>query len=150
MRVILLKNITNLGFAGEIKEVKSGFARNWLIPQNLARPANQIDLRSYKNKIDTRKEKQKEIEIKEKTLIEKLQDLTLEIQAKASDQGRIYASVGINEIQNKLKEKGFELERENIIIHEPMKEIGEYQVPLKFMTQKDFLNINIKITPQSN
>jgi len=148
MRIVLLKNIPDLGLRGEIKEVKKGFARNWLMPHNLARPAQKADVLNYQKTLEVQKEKKVRIAEKEKELIKALDNLEIEIPAKASDQRRLYSSIDKASIRKALAAKNIEVEEENIELNAPFKELGEYEIKLKFLTQKAASSIKIKIIPE--
>ena len=114
MKIILLKNINSLGKQGEIKEVSDGYARNFLIPRQLADIATD-ELVSHIQRIKQKEEKsaKKELE-RSQDAAGKLEGKVFEIQAKASNEGRLYASVHSQEISELLKKKGFAIDAKHI------------------------------------
>lgn len=148
MRIVLTKNVPSLGSAGEVKEVKSGFAWNWLIPQDLARPAQKADALNYKKTLALKEQKLEETKEKEKALAEKLKDLVLEIPINVSEKGKAYGSLDVGVIASALKEKGVEIDKENIKLTYPIKKIGEYKVLLKLSTQTTNPSIKVKVISQ--
>ena len=131
MKVVLLQDVPNLGKMDEIKEVSDGYARNYLFTRNLAVPA------STKIVNETRKKKQKEkkneeIELKQqqKTASE-LDGYELEVKEKASENGKLYASVSKTEIASELKKRGYKV-KPNQLEMKPIKETGEYEAVIKF------------------
>ncbi len=132
MRVILLQDIKNLGKKYEIKEVADGYARNSLIPQNLAKPANKAVLAWV--------EMQKEIELKKsEEELKKTQDVAtlvdgqeVVISVKIGDKGQFFEAINAQKIAEKLKAMNFEIKKNQINLAEPIKELGEYPVKINF------------------
>ncbi len=142
MEIILKKDVAKLGKAGDIVKVKDGYARNYLIPKGLAIPANQKNIKALENQrkiilIKIEREKKKL-----QALAEKLEGLVLVMYRKVIKEDRIYGSVSEVDILNLLKEKGIEIDKSQIILEEPIKKIGVFEVPIKLSSEK---TINIKI-----
>ncbi len=129
MKVILLKNINSLGKQGEIKEVSDGYARNFLIPRQLADIATD-ELIEHIQKIKQKEKKsaKKELE-RSQDAAGKLEGKVFEIRAKASSEGRLYASVHPQEISELLKKRGFAIDAKYIHA-DHIKEIGEHTVTI--------------------
>ena len=132
MRVILLQDVENLGKKYEVKEVKNGYARNFLIPKGLVKPATEEALKWA--------EVQKEIESKkaEETL-KKAQDIAsaidgqeVIISVKIGEEGQLFESITSQKISEKLKELGFEIKKSQIDLPDPIKEVGEFPIKIKF------------------
>jgi len=131
MKVILRENLDNLGEIGEVVEVKDGYARNFLIPRKLAFEANIKNL----NQLEAQKKQlERKIE-KEKILAERTRDelekISLTIQMKVGEDGKLFGSVTTQMIADALKEKGFEIDRKTITIPEPIKALGIYNIEIK-------------------
>lgn len=131
MKVILRENLDNLGEIGEVVEVKDGYARNFLIPRKLAFEANTKNL----NQLEAQKKQlERKIE-KEKILAERIREeiekISLTIQMKVGEDGKLFGSVTTQMIADALKEKGFEIDRKTITIPEPIKALGIYNVEIK-------------------
>lgn len=132
MRVILLQDVENVGKKHEVKEVKSGYARNFLIPKELAKPATKQALRWL--------ETQKEIETKSsEEELKKIQDSAsaiddqeVMISVKVGPEGQLFESINAQKISDRLKEMGFEVKKTQINLAEPIKELGEFPVKIKF------------------
>ncbi len=132
MKVILLQDVENLGKKYEVKEVKEGYARNFLIPNNLVKPATGQALKWL--------EIQKEIETKKaEEVLKKVQDVAstidgqeVSIPVKVGDEGQLFESINVQEISERLKEAGFDIKKAQIDIPEPIKELGEFPVKIKF------------------
>jgi large subunit ribosomal protein L9 len=132
MRVILLQDIEKLGKKYDIKEVSDGYARNFLIPKKLARPATEEALKWL--------EVQKEIEAKKaEEALKKIQELAsavdgqeITIPVKIGKEGQLFESITSQMISEKLKEMGFDIKKSQIILEEPIKELGEFLMKIKF------------------
>jgi len=132
MKIILLQDIDNLGKKYEIKEVADGYARNFLIPKGLAKPATKENLKWL--------ESQKEIEVKKaEEELKKVQEVATNIDGqeiiilvKVGAEGQLFESITSQKIYEKLKELGFEIKKSQIDLPEPIKELGEYPVKIKF------------------
>jgi large subunit ribosomal protein L9 len=132
MRVILLQDVEKLGKKYEIKEVKDGYARNFLIPKKLAIPATNKNLNWL--------EKQKEKEIKKaEEELKKIQELATAIDGqeiiipvKVGEEGQLFESITIQKIWEKLKENGFNVTKNQILLNSPIKELGEFPIKIKF------------------
>ena len=132
MRVILLQDVENLGKIHEVKEVKNGYARNFLIPKGLVKPATKQAIKWL--------ETQKEIEVKkDEEQLKKFQDIASAIDdqeviipVKVGPDGQLFESITIQKISEKLKEMGFEVKKTQINLETPIKELGEFPVKIKF------------------
>jgi len=131
MKVILLNDVKGLGVIGDIKEVKSGYARNFLFPNGLALEATNKNMKVYElKKASFEKAKQQEIE-KAKVVAEQLSAIEVSIAVKVGDDDKLFGSVTSADIANDLKQKGFELDKRDILLTAPIKELGVYNVEIK-------------------
>ena len=132
MRIILLKDVEKIGKKFEVKEVKDGYARNFLIPRGLAKLATEEAIKWL--------ETQKEIEAKKaEEDLKKIQELAsavatqeIIIQAKVGDQDQLFESINSQKLSEKLKEAGFNIKKSQIELPDPIKELGEFPVKIKF------------------
>lgn len=132
MKVILLQDVEKLGKKYEVKNVADGYAKNFLIPKLLAKPATK--------EMMTWLEIQKEIEAKKaeeelKTFQEiasSLDGLEITIPVKVGDKDQLFESIGNQRVSERLKEIGYNIEKSQIILKEPLKELGEYKVLINF------------------
>ncbi|MGE4546383.1 MAG: 50S ribosomal protein L9 [Desulfurella sp.] len=130
MKVVLLEDIENLGLAGEIKEVKSGYARNFLFPKKLALAATKENVKLIEEKTNSIvKRTQKRLQA-EQAKKEQLDGLIVEIKAKAGEGGKLFGSIGAPDIYEALKEKQIEVDKKSIRLDEPIKQLGEYEVTI--------------------
>ena len=132
MRVILLQDVDKLGKKYEVKEVADGYARNFLIPKGLVKPATEEALKWL--------ETQKEIEEKKaEEGLKKTQDFAFSIDGqeviipvKIGQDQQLFESITVQKISEKLKELGFDIKKSQIDLAEPIKELGEFPVKIKF------------------
>lgn len=150
MKIILLKKLNGVGDEYEIKEVKDGYARNYLIPKNLAIPLNERNLKWLE---ELNKKKQQKIKIETKRTMEifhSLNDKEITIKVKAGENGKIFGSVTKEKIIEKIAEETkIELDKYNILIDEPLKSLGVHVVPIKlnseFLKDEEIPTIKIKL-----
>ena len=131
MEVILNKTIDNLGLEGDIVNVKPGYARNFLIPQQIAMSVNKQNLarlQQQKEIIQARLEKERKVA---GTLSDKLSGITIEIARRVGDENRLFGSVTSADIAEKLEEKGIIIDRRTILLKDPIKNLGETKVAVK-------------------
>jgi large subunit ribosomal protein L9 len=131
MQVILLEDIANLGYKDEIITVKSGYGRNYLIPQKKAIIASESAQKVLKENLRQRAHKLEKIKANAQDLAAKLNGITLTVGAKTSSSGTIFGSVTNIQIADELAKKGFEIERKSILIKESVKEVGSYKAIVK-------------------
>jgi len=130
-KYILLEDVENLGNAGDVIAVLPGFARNFLVPKNLALKASKGALRQF----EARRES---IEAKRKVEIEKLQqiasnlaELKVNVPMNVGDDGRLFGSVTSYTIAQAITEQGVAVEHSKVILSSPIKELGSYEVKVK-------------------
>jgi large subunit ribosomal protein L9 len=135
MKIILKKDHDILGATGEIKEVKDGYARNYLIPRGIALAVTPANLRTFEEiKKQKSRKIQKEIDEANK-LSTNLSNISLTIFVKTAEDDKIYGSVTAQMIYNLLKEKGYEsIEKKKILLSEHIKTLGEHFVDIKLHT----------------
>ncbi len=131
MNVILHQDIPSLGRSGEIVRVKDGYARNYLVPRGLADvadPRNVRRLRHLKSLAEHRAAKELS---KARAEAEQLSAMAVTIRKQSSEEGKLFGSVTNRDIAEALAAEGIELDRRNIILEEPIKNIGVFKVPVK-------------------
>lgn len=130
MKVILLENIKQLGQKYEIKNVKDGYARNYLIPKGLAIPATKekIEWALKQQEIYAKKAEEKLKEVQK--MAEKLDGQEIIFSVKVGEKGQLFEAINNVKIAQKLKEMGFEVKKNQVLLEEPIKELGEYQIKL--------------------
>jgi large subunit ribosomal protein L9 len=131
MEVILLEKVRNLGNLGDKVPVKSGYARNFLIPQNKAVFATEKNVELF-NQRRSELEKKEEVSLAHaEQRAAKLNDLTVVLSAQASDEGKLYGSVGPNDIREALQLKSVDVSKREIVMPDgPIHSIGQYVVEI--------------------
>ena len=135
MQVILLEKNEKLGNLGEIANVKSGYARNFLIPQGKAKPANKSNMAAFETI-------RAELEAKEATALSDAQakesamkDIVCTISANAGEEGKLYGSVSPADIVENLLSQGIEVEKRDINIPEAIRNTGEYEITVSLYAE---------------
>ncbi|PMP65662.1 MAG: 50S ribosomal protein L9 [Thermodesulfobacterium geofontis] len=144
MEVILIKDVPKLGRAGDIVKVKDGYARNYLIPKGLAILANQKTIKALENQRKIVLAKAERERKKLESLAEKLEGTILTVYRKTIEEDRIFGSVSSVDIVNMLKEKGIEIEKNQVVLNEPIKKLGIFEVPIKLSSDK-IVNIKVEV-----
>jgi len=130
MKVILIKDIKGVGKKGEIKEAADGYARNFLLPENLAQPATDENIAKLKRQTEEKTRLAVKDLLSAEKIAAKIDGQTIEIKTKANGEGRFYAAIGAAAIAKKLKDKGFDIKKEQVLLTEPIKEEGEFAVKI--------------------
>lgn len=131
MQVILKEDVKNIGVAGSIVNVADGYARNYLIPRNLAVEASSRNIRALEHerkKIEEVARRAKESALE---LSNRLSSVTVQIMAKAGEEGKLFGSITNADISEALKKEGLDVDRKKIILEEPIKRVGAYTVNVK-------------------
>lgn len=133
--VLLLKAINGLGCEGDTVTVKAGYARNFLFPQKRAIPVDQGN-RKQINALQLAKEKRIAQEVEDaKSLAEKISQLNLSISVKAGDNGKMFGSVTSSEILILLNEQGIVVEKKQLNVAQPIKELGTHTIEVRINTE---------------
>lgn len=130
MKVILLKDVPSLGRAGDVREVKEGYAQHFLLPRGLAAPATAANLENIQE--SRRAAQQREARSLQQTadLKARLEALVVEVRARAGEGGRLFGSVTAQDIAEAIARKGIEISRKQVDLSEPIKASGFYKVPV--------------------
>ena len=131
MKVILLNDVENLGLAGDVVIVKPGYARNRLIPQGFAlRASNKnVAIASERKKVANAKLERENIALKD--LAKKLSNVEITIEVNVGEEEKMFGSITNLDVHKELTSKGFDLEKNQIIIDEPIKALGIYHAKVK-------------------
>jgi large subunit ribosomal protein L9 len=147
MEVILREHVDNLGRRGEIVKVADGYARNYLLPRKmalLATAGNKKVIEREKEKFDaTEAEEQKVAQ----AMADRLAAVDIEIARKVGETDALFGSVTNADIADALKAKGFDLDRRKIQLHDPIKKLGEYDVPVK-LHRDVAVTLKVKVTAE--
>lgn len=148
MDIILLEKIRNLGNLGDQVAVKGGYARNFLIPSGKAVVANEANKAEFESRRAELEAAQKDLQGKAESRRAQLENIKLEIKSRASEEGKLFGSVGINEIADAIKEKGVEVSRSEVQMPDgPMKELGEFKVLIVLHSEVS-VTIEVNVIPE--
>ena len=131
MKVILLKEVPALGKAGAVKDVKEGYARNYLIPRGLAAEANERSLRVLEGQQKALADRARRERTESEQLASALETAVIEIPARGGEGGRLFGSVTAQDIADALVRAGFEVGKKQIDLGEPIKTAGFYKIPVR-------------------
>ena len=130
MKVIFLQDVANTARKNEVREVKNGYARNFLIPNKLAKKATAKDLEELEViKMAEAKRGEKDLANK-KVIAEKMEGKEFVLNFKVGDEGQLFESVTTTKIAQAIQEKGFDVKEDQIDLDEPIKSIGEFPVTI--------------------
>ena len=131
MKVILTKDVTKLGKAGEMKSVADGYATNFLIKQDLAVPAAGGAYRAWQHDIASREDKRKRERDDAEVAATRIGSTTLTMGVKVGDGGKLYGSITTKDIADALGRRGITVDKHKIELDEPLKSLGTYKVAIK-------------------
>lgn len=147
MKVLLIKSVEDLGLGGDVVDVADGYARNYLFPRNLAVRATPAAVKSSEVYRSKALKEQARISAESQALAEKLQQHIVEIRAAADETGHLYGSVTERNISQCLKDAGFEIDTDQVLLGEHLKATGEYPVPVKVYGEIR-ADVTVRILPE--
>ena len=142
MEVILKKDFITLGYEGDICKVKDGYARNYLIPRNIAVIKNAGNLKTLAHMQKSLEKKRAKRKMEAEILKGKIVDISVMIPVKVAENGKLYGSVSPQNIVDALKEKEIDINKKDVHMDKHIKELGEYEIEIKLYHS---VNANIKI-----
>jgi large subunit ribosomal protein L9 len=146
MKVILKRDVRGLGREGELKEVKSGYARNFLIPTGAAQVADAGALKNWERHRTEREDRERALREDAEATAEKLRAMRLEIGVKAGEKNRLFGSVTNREIADLISKEGVEVDRHQVVLKEPIKTVGEHKVTVHVFTGIE-ASVLLNVTP---
>ncbi|MEZ0322779.1 MAG: 50S ribosomal protein L9 [Hydrogenothermaceae bacterium] len=147
MKVVLVKDVEGWGSFGDIIEVKRGFARNFLIPKGLAVEATEDNLKHIKALLAQKSRKLQREKEKALEIAQKLDGVEIEITRPIGVTGKMYGSVTTTDIADKLKEKGFDIDKKKIMLRNPIRNIGGYNIQIRLHPEVS-ATIKLNVIPQ--
>lgn len=137
VKVILREDVEKLGDAGEIVSVKPGYARNYLLPQELAYEATDAAVRQLEQERDRAEQRARRDYLEARRRASQLEDLALTFHARAGDESKLFGSIGTADIADRLnqQELDFEIDRKDVELDDPIKALGVYNVAIKLHTE---------------
>ena len=131
MKVLFLKNVENVAKAGEIKEVSDGYARNFLIPKQMAVAATENVQKHYEAQVRAQQKAEAELEAKMKELAEKIKDLTVVVKGKVGSGNKLYGAITSANVAKELSAMvDYEIDKRKVEV-ETIKELGDYEATIK-------------------
>ena len=131
MKVILHQDVDNLGKGGQVVEVKPGFGRNYLIPRGLAAMATNKNLKQIEHEKRIIGDVQKKQRTQAEQLADTLGKISLTIFCQVGDQDKLFGAVTSRDIADQLRREGHDIDRRQIVLEEPLKQLGVFTVPVK-------------------
>jgi large subunit ribosomal protein L9 len=145
VKVVFLEDVAGTAKIGDIKEVKAGFARNYLLPRRLAMPATPSVVKSAEQRAAREARLQEARDTTARGVAAKLDGVAYTLTAKAGSAGKLFGSVGTADIAEKVAETiGAEFERHNVLLHEPIKELGDYPIVVR-LTKNVTATVNVSV-----
>jgi large subunit ribosomal protein L9 len=143
MEVILIQDVDNLGAANEVVRVRNGYARNFLLPRQLAVESNPSNRKQLEERMKQVKKKEEKMLAGINSVIEKLHEAPLKLGAKTGTSGKIFGSVTALQLSRAIREqRGYEIDRRKITLPDEVKELGSYKATIEFgngqSTEVDF------------
>lgn len=135
MEIILVKDVENLGLAGQVLQVASGYARNYLLPTGAALQANEGNLKMLAKKRAEYEARAKAEKEQAQDLKGKLAEVRLVFKRKTGEKGKLYGAVTAMDIAEALQAVGFSIERKRLRLSEPLKTVGEFEVPVRIHSE---------------
>ncbi|GBD28939.1 50S ribosomal protein L9 [bacterium HR32] len=131
MKVILTRDVPSLGKAGSVVDVKEGYARNYLLPRGLAREATEGQLRALEQERAAQQRRAAREEERARAVAQALEGRTVRVRAKAGSAGRLFGAVTAQQVAEALKGMGFDVDRRQVELPEPIKAVGTHTVTVR-------------------
>ncbi|GAK12017.1 50S ribosomal protein L9 [Geomicrobium sp. JSM 1781026] len=147
MKVILNQDVKGQGKKGEVKDVSEGYARNFLLKNNLAVEASSGNLKDLKAKKQSDDKKVEEERQAAEEMKQKMEATDIEMTAKAGEGGRLFGAVSTKQINEALKNKGFKVDKRKIELNDPIRTLGVTKVPIKIHPEV-IATVNIHVKEQ--
>jgi large subunit ribosomal protein L9 len=143
MEVILREDIPNLGKIGEVVRVRDGFARNYLLPRGLVLVANKRNLKTFQHQKKMVADQKQRFLRQAQSVSNELAGVSLTIPMRTGEEGKLFGSVTNIQIEKALKAKGLDVDRRKIHLDEPIKTLGEFEVPVRLTAE---LTVPLKVS----
>ena len=148
MKVILKRDVKGLGREGDLKEVKDGYARNFLLPTGAVVVADKGAVANWERHREQREERDRSARADAEATAEKLRALKLEVPVKAGERGRLFGAVTGHQIADLIHREGVELDRHALHLREPIKALGDYKVDVRLMPGVE-ATVSVSVVPEA-
>jgi large subunit ribosomal protein L9 len=146
-KVLLREDVDDLGARGEIVRVRSGYARNYLLPRKLAVEATTGNVKGIEAERAALLKKEAKERATAEAQSQQMSTLELEFKRKAGEQGALYGSVTSMDVAEALRERGYEIDRHRIHLREPLKRVGDYTVPVR-LHRDVTIDLKVRVAPE--
>ncbi|WP_412506610.1 50S ribosomal protein L9 [Roseovarius sp. SYSU LYC5161] len=149
MDIILLERVAKLGQMGEVVSVKEGYARNYLLPQRKALRANEVNMKAFEDQKAQLEARNLETKKEAEALAAKLDGATFVVIRAASDGGSLYGSVSPRDIEREAKAEGYDIDRKQVVIGDPIKDLGLRDVTIHLHPEVEAtVTLNVARSPE--
>ncbi len=135
MKLILREDVENLGKGGELVDVKPGYGRNYLLPRGLAVTANPKNVRELEHQKAVAQAKAAKLKASAEAVAKRLADTAITLKRKVGEQDKLYGSVTAIDLVEALAARGLQIDRRSIDLAEPLKTLGDFEVPVKLHSE---------------
>lgn len=142
MKVILTENIADLGEIGQVVNVAPGYARNYLLPKGIALEATGRNVRELEHRKRVLAQKREKVRQEMMSLAEKLNQVRIVMRRKVAEEDKLYGSVSASDLAAALAEQGFDVQRKDLLLEQPVKQLGEFTVPVRVDAQ---ISANVRL-----
>ena len=148
MKVILTRDVPNLGQAGDVKDTATGYARNYLIPKGMAIKATSGAVKEFESRRDMEAHREERLAARAEALAQRLSNVTLTFEAKASEKGRLFGSITTADLAEALgREVGEKFDRRKHILSEPLRQVGEHIISVR-LTADVVAEVKVVVKPE--
>jgi large subunit ribosomal protein L9 len=149
VEVILKEDIPNLGKIGEVVRVRDGFARNYLLPRGLVLIANKKNLKSFEHQKRIVADQKQRMLREAQSVSDQLSGVSLIIPMRTGEEGKLFGSVTSIHIEKALKAKGLDIDRRKIHLNEPIRALGDFDIPVR-LTADLIVSIKLSVVPEES
>ena len=148
MKVILKRDVKGLGREGDLKEVKDGYARNFLLPTGAVVAADKGAVANWERHREQREDRDRNVRAEAEATAEKLRELSLQVPVKAGERGRLFGAVTGHQIADLIHREGIELDRHALHLREPIKALGDYKIDVRIMPGVEAV-VTVSVVPEA-
>lgn len=146
MKVILKRDVKGLGHEGDLKDVKDGYARNFLLPSGAAVIADKGAVANWERHREQREERERAHRAEAEATAERLRELKLEIPVKAGERGRLFGAVTSHQVADAISRSGVDIDRHALHLREPIKALGDYKIDVRLMPGVE-ATVSVSVVP---
>ena len=149
MQLILKEDVEKLGQAGEVVSVKPGYARNYLLPRNLAYEASQANVERLEEERKKAEERARRDYLEARRRASQLEDARVVFQERASEEGKLFGSVSAQDVTERLNQEldlDFQLDRKEVALSDPLKAVGSYAIPIRLFDEVE-VEVEVEVEP---